>query len=74
MDVSEITEVAAALSPEDRALLVDALLRTLEPPDAAIDEKWGRVAERRLDELRSGAVRPVDGREVFDRIWKRFEF
>jgi putative addiction module component (TIGR02574 family) len=70
--VKEIIDEAASLPVEERAFVVDRLLRTLNPPDSQIDRKWLQVAQRRLDELRSGQVKPVTGEEVFDKIRQRF--
>ena len=69
---AEIIHEAEALPVEERALVVESLLRSLNPPDPEIDRKWARVAKRRLDELRSGRVKPVPGEEVFARIRERF--
>ncbi len=68
----EIIREAAELPIEERALVVDSLLRTLNRPDPEIDRRWVAVAQRRLAELRSGAARPVPGSEVFARIRDRF--
>jgi len=48
------------------------VLKSLNPPESEIDKKWAEVAKRRLDEIRSGAVKPIAGEEVFEEIWKRF--
>jgi hypothetical protein len=37
-----------------------------------MDREWARVAECRLGELRSGAVKSIPGEQVFARVWKRF--
>jgi putative addiction module component (TIGR02574 family) len=68
----EIVEQAESLPVEDRVLVVDSLLRTLNPPDADIDRKWAEVAKRRLAELRSGRVTPLSGDEVLARARERF--
>ena len=68
----EIIRDAESLPVEERTLIVDTLLRTLNPPDPEIDQKWAAVAKRRLEEMRSGKVRPVPGDEVFARIQQRF--
>ena len=68
----EIVEQMESLPVEDRLLVVDSLLRTLNPPDAGIDRKWAEVATRRLAELRSGRVTPVPGDEVLARARERF--
>ena len=54
---------------EERALVVDSLLRSLNPPESRIDEKWASVAQERLKEFRSGDVKTVPGEEVFAKIW-----
>lgn len=69
---AEIIQEAEALPVEERAVVVDSLLRSLNPPDPEIDRKWAAVARRRLEELRSGRVKPVPGEEVFARIRQRF--
>ena len=57
---------------EERALVVDSLLRSLNQPDPEIDRKWVAVAKRRLEELRSGRVKPIPGDQVFANIRRRF--
>jgi len=70
--IADIIRDAESLPVEERALVVDSLLRTLNPPDPEIDRKWAAVAKRRLEELRSGRVKPVPGDEVFAKIRQRF--
>jgi hypothetical protein len=68
----EIIHDAESLPVEERTLVVDCLLRTLNPPNPDVDRKWVAVAQRRLEELRSGQVQPIPGKEVFARIRQRF--
>ena len=70
--IDDIMKEAESLPVEGRVLLVDKLLRTLNPPDPITDRKWIQVAERRLEELRSGRVKPVPGNQVFSKIRERF--
>jgi putative addiction module component (TIGR02574 family) len=72
MKTKELIAEAISLPVEERALVVDSLLRSLNPPDSEIDKKWAAVAKQRLKELRSGEVTAVPGEEVFKRIWQRF--
>ena len=72
MKTSELLEQAISLPVEERASLADLILRCLNPPNSSIDRKWAAVAQRRLKELRSGKVKPVPGKEVFAKIWKRY--
>ena len=62
------------LPHEDRARLVQMILVSLESdfPDedqATVDAAWAVEIERRVDDIRSGRVRPIPGDDVF----KEFE-
>lgn len=72
MNTKQLTEEAVSLPVEERTRLVDSLLRSLNPPESNIDEKWAKEAQRRLAEIRSGQVQAISGDEVFERIRKRF--
>lgn len=69
MKIKDLIYEAEALPVEERALVVDSLLRSLNPPESRIDEKWAAVAAERLTSIRSGEVESVPGEEVFARIW-----
>ena len=73
MNTKQLIEEAVSLPVEERALVVDSLLRSLNQPESEIDKKWAREAKRRLNELRSGRVEAIPGEEVFRKIWGRFE-
>ena len=45
----------------------------VEESKAEIDREWVKVAKRRLAELRSGAVKPIPGDEVFAKVRECFE-
>lgn len=64
----EIIEEASDLPIEERAVVVDALLKTMNTPDPEIERAWGEVALRRLEGLRSGRVKAISGEEVLQRI------
>ncbi len=71
--MKEIIEEAESLPVEERAIVIDSLLRSLNPPSVEIDREWTKVAKRRLAELRSGNVKPIPGNEVLAKIRERFE-
>jgi putative addiction module component (TIGR02574 family) len=71
--MKEIIEEVASLPVEERAIVADSILRSLNVPDPDIDSKWAQVAQRRLAELRCGEVKPIPGEQVFAKVWKRFE-
>lgn len=72
MTTKKLIEEVLALPVEERALIADSLLRSLNAPDADIDAKWTAEARRRLEELRTGKAKPIPGDEVFSEIAKRF--
>ena len=73
MNTKQLIDEAVSLPVEERALIVDSLLRSLNQPESEIDKKWAKEANRRLAELRSGSVEAIPGEEVFAKVWKRFE-
>lgn len=72
MKTKDLIAEAISLPVEERAMVVDSILKSLNPPESDIDKKWAAVAKQRLKELRSGEVEAIPGDEVFKRIWKRF--
>jgi len=73
MKIKDLIDEAESLPVEERAMVVDSLLRSLNPPEPEIDKEWAAVAQRRLDDIRAGNIKAVPGEEVFAKIWKSFE-
>jgi hypothetical protein len=66
MDSSEfLLKRALLLKPQDRFLLIDGLIRSLDEPDKGIDEIWSAEAEKRLKAHREGATQGVSFKTVF---------
>ena len=64
----EIENNALRLPPEDRARLAVRLLTSLEETAESaeeIEKLWIAEAERRFQELRTGAVQGIPARDVF---------
>lgn len=72
MKAVDLIAEAMSLPVEERAMVIDSLLRSLNSPEVGIDKKWVSVARRRLMELRSGDVKAVFGDEVFKKVRNRF--
>jgi putative addiction module component (TIGR02574 family) len=72
MKTKDLIEEAMSLPVEERAMVVDSILKSLNPPESDIDKKWVDVAKRRLSELRSGKVEAIQGDKVFNKIWDRY--
>jgi hypothetical protein len=62
-----------SLPAEERARFADCILRSLNQTVSEVDQKWGDLAGRRLQDIQSGAVNPVAGVDVFAEIWRRFD-
>ena len=66
MESSEsLLKRALQLKPQDRFLLIDGLIRSLDEPDKEIDEIWSAEAEKRLKAHREGRTQGVSFRTVF---------
>jgi len=72
MKPKELIAEAISLPMEERAIVVDSILRSLNSPEDDIDRQWIAEAERRLDEVRTGRVKAIPGDQVFAQIRKRF--
>ena len=72
MKTGELIDEVASLPVEERARVVDTLLRSLNAPESAIDSVWLEVAQRRLAELRQGHAKAVPGDAVFERIRQQY--
>jgi putative addiction module component (TIGR02574 family) len=66
-----LIEEALSLPVEERALIADSLMRSLNLPSTSTDAEWTEVAKRRLAELRSGKVKPIPGDKVVAEVLKR---
>ncbi|MER0169262.1 MAG: addiction module protein [Nitrosomonas sp.] len=74
MNSKKMIEEITALPVEERVMIIDSLLRSLNQPESEIDKKWIATAQQRLMEMRAGSVNTaIPGNQVFDRIWQRFQ-
>lgn len=71
MNAKQLIDEAVSLPVEERALVVDSLLKSFSLSSADIDGQWLAVARNRLKEMKAGDVKPVSGEDVFSRIRKR---
>ena len=72
LSTKEIIDQAVSLPTEERATIIDSLLKTMNPINSEIDRKWIAEARKRLNELRSGKIEAIPGEEVFGKIRNRF--
>jgi putative addiction module component (TIGR02574 family) len=71
--VSEVLEKALALSTQERGLLIDHLIESLDegPAEDGVEEAWADEIKRRVDDIRSGNVKMIPGEEVRRRLAAR---
>ena len=69
MTIEQIAAEALTLPSEERALLADRLVESLDAAEVnRIDRVWATEAKRRRDEVRSGSVRTIPGDEALARV------
>lgn len=69
MTIEELAEEALALPSEQRALLADRLVESLDAAEAnRIDRLWADESKRRRDEVRKGLVKTIPGDEALARV------
>lgn len=71
---SELLEKALALSVQERGLLIDRLVESLddEPVEEGVEAAWAEEIKRRVDEVRSGRVKTIPGEQVLRELAEEF--
>lgn len=59
-----IIDQTSQLSANEKIELIDALLATVDKPDAEVDVLWAKEAEDRLAAYRSGDIKALDLNQV----------
>lgn len=60
----KILEQVMSLPPDNRAELVDCLLRSLDKPDKEIDQQWAKEAEARINTYDHSEIKVLKIEEV----------
>lgn len=68
--VSELLEKALSLSTQERGLLIDCLVESLddEPAEEGVEAAWGEEIKRRVDDVRSGRAEMVPMERIKERL------
>lgn len=72
--VSELLEKALELPERERSLLIDRLVESLaiEPADEGAEAAWDEEIKRRVDDIRSGRVKLIQGEQVLRELAEEF--
>lgn len=62
---SILFEKALELKPQDKIVLIEALVTSLDQPDPEISKIWVQEAEERLKAYREGKTKGIPGEEIF---------
>ncbi len=65
MGSKEILKEALKLRPEERFLVIEGLLRSLDEPDEKLEEIWAEEAEKRLRAYREGRLEGIAMEDIF---------
>ena len=72
--IDRVTEDALSLPTENRLILVEKLLKSLNLPiNEDIERLWAEEAELRVSQIESGKAKLVPGEEVFAKIKEKYE-
>jgi putative addiction module component (TIGR02574 family) len=72
MSIDEIESAAMQLSPEERERLGEKLLSSVDTP-LEFEDEWAEEADRRIEEMLSGTVKPIPGDEVLRAALERLK-
>jgi putative addiction module component (TIGR02574 family) len=72
--VSEVLEKALTLSTQERGLLIDQLIESLDegPVEEGVEEAWSAEIKSRVDDIRSGKVKMIPGEQVLRELAQEF--
>ncbi|MEA1919375.1 MAG: addiction module protein [Campylobacterota bacterium] len=65
MSNTQILQEALQLSPQERYMVVESLLESLDKPDEVIDTVWADEAEKRLLNYKTNKTKTLSFEEVF---------
>jgi putative addiction module component (TIGR02574 family) len=66
MNNKEILKQVIALKPDDRVMIVEGILNSLDEPDPKIDAIWAQEAEKRLKAYRTGKLKGIPMEDIFE--------
>ena len=72
--VAELLEKALTLSTQDRGVLIDQLIASLddEPSDEGVEAAWDEEIKRRVEDIRLGRVKTIPWEQVLREIAEEF--
>jgi putative addiction module component (TIGR02574 family) len=69
---AELISLVESLPVDIKTKLIEKILDSLHPSQKEIEELWAKEAEKRVEDIKTGRVKTISGKEVFKEIHKRF--
>jgi len=66
MSLNEIIDEALTLKPQDRYLIIENLVQSLNQPNIEIEKLWIEESSKRVKALKDGNLEKVSYEDVFD--------
>lgn len=66
MGTNEIIQEAINLKPQEKYLIIESLIFSLNEPDKDIEKIWIEESQKRLDEYKNGNLKTLSFEEVFN--------
>ena len=66
MSLSEIIDEALHLNPQERYLVIDNLVKSLNEPNGEVDEVWIEESQKRLKAYHNSEVKTYSYEDVFN--------
>ena len=66
MSLAKIIDEALHLKPQDRYVIIENLVNSLNEPNSEIDKVWIEESLKRLESYKTGAMKTYSYAEVFN--------
>lgn len=66
MGTNEIIQEAINLKPQEKYLIIESLILSLNEPNKEIEKLWIEESEKRLEEYKNGNLETLSFEEVFN--------
>jgi len=65
MSISEITKEALLLKPQERYMIIENLVKSLNQPNPEIEQLWIDESTKRVKSIKDGSLKTVSYEDVF---------
>jgi len=73
LKTKKLIKEAISLPIEEKTILIDSLIKSINPQEAEIEKKWIAAAKKRLADIRAGKLQARIGKDVLEGLWNKFE-